>query len=239
MLKVGMGACLAMAALLGESATAGQGSSELLSRVDHLVYASPDLNRGIADIETRLGVKATPGGQHPGVGTRNALVALGPGTYLEVLAPDPDQPPPSQPRTYGVDTVRSPRLAAWFIKGDGIERLREAAVAGGVPYGAIMSGSRRTPEGAELSWRFTDPRVPVADGIVPFVIDWGASPHPARTAATGASLVGLRAVHPEAQRVREMLRELRLDLPVAPGPTPVLIAVVDGLRGRVELRSDQ
>ena len=59
------------------------------------------------------------------------------------------------------------------------------------------------------------------------------------TLAHGASLVGLRAVHPETERVRAMLRELRVDLPVAPGPKPVLIAVIDGLHGRGELRSDQ
>jgi dipeptidyl aminopeptidase/acylaminoacyl peptidase len=53
-------------------------SDELVSRVDHLVYITPDLNRGIEEIEKLLGVRATPGGQHIGYGTRNALIALGP-----------------------------------------------------------------------------------------------------------------------------------------------------------------
>jgi hypothetical protein len=216
-----------------------QDSGDLLSRVDHLVYASPDLDRGIADIEARLGVHATPGGQHPGVGTRNALVALGPATYLEILAPDPGQPAPPEPRTYGVDSVTAPRIAAWFVKGENLERLRSSAAAGGIPYGAIRSGSRKTPDGTLLAWHFTDPRVPVADNIVPFVIDWGTSPHPARTAAKGARLVGLRAEHPDAPRVQAMLRRLHVDLPIASGPRPLFIAVIDSPRGRVELRSDQ
>ena len=61
--------------------------------IDHLVYATPDLDLGIDTIERLLGVRATPGGQHLGAGTRNALVALGPGTYLEIVGPDPANSP--------------------------------------------------------------------------------------------------------------------------------------------------
>lgn len=88
----------------------------------------------------------------------------------------------------------------------------------------------------KLSWRYTDPRTVLADGLIPFFIDWGQSPHPARTAAPGASLIALRAEHPNWQRVQRRLRELGLDLPVQPGATPALVATIDGPRGRVELR---
>ena len=42
--------------------------------------------------------------------------------------------------------------------------------------------------------------------------------------------------HPDARRVEDVLRQLGLDLPVAPGAAPALVEVVDGPRGRVELR---
>jgi len=227
---------LVVLALLTRNVAEQKASAQLISRVDHLVYATPDLNRGVEEIEKLLGVRPTAGGQHPRLGTRNALVALGPTTYLEILAPDPDQPPPEVPRPFGLDGLKESRLVAWFVKGRDLERLRGEAVRKGVPLGEVKSGSRRRPDGVLLSWQFTDPWAPVADGIVPLFIDWGDSDHPARTAAKGATLVSLRAEHPDVRGVRGMLRHLGLDLPVKQGQSPRLIAVIEGPRGRVELR---
>jgi hypothetical protein len=211
-------------------------TSESLSRVDHLLYATPDLDRGVEEIEKRLGVRATPGGRHPGMGTRNALIALGPTSYLEIIAPDPDQAPPSEPRPFGIDALATSRLAAWAANGRDLERLASDAARQGVRLGEVIARSRQRPDGVLLSWRFTSPWIVIADGIVPFFIDWGESSHPAASAARGASLVALRAEHPDPAGVRRMLEALGLDLPVSPGPKPALIAVIECPRGHVELR---
>src|SRR5215475_5020004 len=139
-----------------------KGSMELLSRVDHLVYAAPDLNRGVEEIEKLLGVRATPGGQHPGRGTRNALITLGPATYLEIIAPDPEQSPPKTPRPFGIDGLKESRLVAWAAKGDDLQRLRDEAARKGARLGEVMSGSRRRTDGVLLSWRYTDPQTVLA-----------------------------------------------------------------------------
>ena len=222
---------------LGATRLASQAATgSVLTRVDHLVYATPDLQRGIDRIEQLLGVKAAPGGQHPGRGTRNALVALGPSSYLEIIGPDPEQPTPAQPRPFGIDSLREPRLVTWAAKGRNLEVLARDAVRDGVKLGEVIAGSRRRADGVLLTWRYTDPRTVVADGVVPFVIDWGETPHPSATATAGASLVGLRAEHPSPQPAQDALKRLGLELRVDRGNRVALIATVDSPRGRVELR---
>ncbi len=66
-----------------------EGAAGAVGRVDHLVYATPDLKLGIDAVEKLLGIQATPGGQHPGAGTRNALVALGPASNSRSSAQTP------------------------------------------------------------------------------------------------------------------------------------------------------
>jgi len=213
------------------------GQDNILSRVDHLVYTTPDLQVGVNTIEQLLGVRATTGGQHPGLGTRNALVALGPSSYLEIIGPDPEQPTPQGKRRFGIDDLEAPRLFTWVAKGSELDALAGKASAAGIGLGRVLSGSRRRPDGVLLTWRYTDPDVSVADRLVPYFIDWGASPHPSLTAARGATLVGLRAQHPDAPRVQKMLDSLGLTLVVERGPRPSLIATIRGPKGQVELRS--
>ena len=168
------------------------------------MYATPDLQAGIDRVEKLLGIRASAGGQHPGRGTRNALVGLGPGSYIEIIGPDPEQPKPDAARPFGIDGLTAPRLIAWAAKGERLDQIVAAARRDGVMLGDVTAGSRRRPDGLLLTWRYTDPRAVVADRIVPFFIDWGTTPHPAATAATGASLVGLR----------RMLAELKPGAPV-------------------------
>jgi Glyoxalase-like domain len=210
--------------------------SDLLARIDHIVYATPDLNAGIEAIEKLTGVRATPGGRHPGRGTRNALIALGPTSYLEIIGPDPEQPAPPRPRAFGIDGLKAPRLARWVVKAQSLEQLAAEASRKGIHLGEVTGGKRQRPDGALLTWRYTDPLVDLADGLVPFFIDWGESPHPAATAAKGLTLIALRGEHPDAAQVGKILISLGLDLPLRTGPAPTLIATIDSPRGRVELR---
>ena len=216
-----------------------QAADNLLQQVDHLVYATPDLTLGIETAEKLFGVRATPGGQHPGEGTRNALIALGPTSYFEIIGPDPEQPKPERGRRFRIDEIKSPVLTTWVAKGSGLEKFAGDAAAHGVNLGAVIPGSRKRPDGVVLSWRYTDPRTILADRLVPYFIDWGASPHPSATAAKGVTLLSLRAEHPDPGTVQKMLKQLGLDLAVAKGSKPALIATFDSPKGHIQLRSDK
>lgn len=211
-------------------------TTDPVARVDHLVYATPDLERGISEIDRLLGVHATLGGQHPGRGTRNALVSLGPNVYLEIIAPDPTQPAPTSPRPFGLDDLKASRLAGWAAKSANLDSTRQLALRSNVPLGDIQAGSRKRPDGVLLAWRVTSNGNTIADGIVPFFIDWGTSPHPSATAPTGATLLALRAEHPDDRRVQGMLESLHLEVAVTRAAQPALVAVIDGRHGRVQLR---
>jgi hypothetical protein len=221
------------------AATAQDGTNDGLRLVDHLVYATPDLDLGVRTIEGLFGVRAAAGGQHPGLGTRNALLSLGPSTYLEIIGPDPEQPKLSQPLRFGIDALRSPRLVGWVAKATQLDDVVRRADAAGVRLGAVVAGSRKRPDGVVLAWRYTDPSVVVERRLIPYFIDWGSSPHPAASAPQGARLVALRVEHPDAARMARMLKALGLALPVDSGPTPALIATIESPKGRVTLRGAQ
>jgi hypothetical protein len=223
--------------------------------IDHLVYAVPDLAAGVAHLERLLGVRASPGGCHPAWGTRNALIALGDASYLEIIGPDPEGasrteaqaaqarvPDASQegsrasrPRIFAIEALTAPRLVTWAAKGKDLPRLVERARRHGVDLGAARPGSRFRSDGVLIPWTLTDPFMPRAGGVIPFFIDWGVTPHPAASAAPGCALVELRAEHPDAEAVRAMLRALGIALSVDRGPAPTMIVTLTSPRGIVKL----
>jgi len=198
--------------------------------IDHLVYATPDLETGIRMLEERLGCRSTPGGRHPDWGTRNALFGLGPAAYLEVIGPDPDLPAPTQGRPFGIDALEGPRFVTWALKAPRLEEQVRQAAALGLILGPIREGRRRREDGSLLTWRLTDPYTVHADGLVPFLIDWEDSAHPARHLPQIGRLQHLRLEHPEPERTRALLSILDVDLPVFSGVTPRMSMTIRGNR---------
>src|SRR5438128_1021319 len=54
-------------------------------RLDHVVIRVYDLGLATADY-TALGFHVVPGGEHPALGSRNALIGFEDDTYLELIA---------------------------------------------------------------------------------------------------------------------------------------------------------
>ena len=87
-----------------------------------------------------------------------------------------------------------------------------------------------------LAWKLTVSPTLTEGGVVPFLIDWGATAHPASALPKACTLVDLRAEHPTPERVQAMITALGLELPVKRGSAPALIATIATPRGVVELR---
>ena len=186
-------------------------ATALEAKLDHLVYATPDLAGTVDRIRDEWGVTPTPGGSHDGLGTANALLAIGNGAYLEIIGPDPSQPDHVGPRPFGVDDVTEPRLITWAAAVPDLDLWLAWCTARKLDPGPAFTMQRTTPAGDVLHWRLTLPPGD-GDGVVPFLIEWpGATP--ATTAAPGVELVGFELSHPDLA-VAGQLQEYALPYPV-------------------------
>ncbi len=201
--------------------------------IDHLIIGIDDLDRGIAEIERRTGVRAIPGGVHPGRGTRNAVLSLGSSCYLEIMAPDPAQPALGWYRM--LPALRQPRLVGWVVHTSDIQRLAARARSAGFAIDGPASGSRARPGGKTLRWNaFTlkDDR----GGLLPFFIEWHPeSVHPSADAPPGCALERFLVRSPAREELARECAALGLAVDVETGPAPSLLAAIQGPSGRTEL----
>ncbi|MBU3064075.1 VOC family protein [Nocardia sp. NEAU-G5] len=219
-----------------------------MSELDHLVLATPRLSETVETVAHLTGLEPVEGGRHPGRGTRNFLLGLGVGLglghggYLEIIGPDPDQPEPPSPRPFDVDSLAGPRLVSWAVRVQDIDAAIAAVRAQGFDPGDASEMSRTTPRGETLRWRLT---AGSPTGLVPFLIDWGDSPHPS-FALPRLNLLRLTAVHPDPDAISARLRAISVDVAeaddaprtavaVRPGIREMLSAVVEGPKGAVAL----
>lgn len=177
---------------------------------DHLVIGAASLAQGVAWAEAALGVVVPPGGAHPLMGTHNRLTALGPTSYLEIIAVDPAAPPPTRPRLFALDDPamrarleRSPRLIAWVAGTDDIGDSLATACAAGANLGRAVAMTR-----GDLAWQLSIPDdggLP-ENGTLPALIQWRTGPHPAaRMTDLGLRLETLELRHPEPAKIDGVL----------------------------------
>ena len=202
----------------------------MTATIDHLVYACPDLDAAVAEITRLTGVRPQDGGQHPGLGTHNALLSLGDRTYLEIIAPDPAQPRTGDPLPFGLDHLTAPALRAWAAAPRDLDAAVLQARAEGFDYGDVVARHRRTPGDSELSWRMTTYPHDGAVDVIPFLIDWGKQRHPAQTAPSGLHLAEFRILAPNPEQIIRHLQATNIDLPVDHADIPALQAVLTGAR---------
>lgn len=176
--------------------------------IDHLVIGASTLAQGAAWCEATLGVRPVPGGRHGLMSTHNLLLAIGsadfPQTYLEIIAVDPEAPPPGRTRWFGLDQpalqsrlARSPCLLHAVARTDHIALRRRGLVDLGLDPGPCVAAERETPEG-RLAWNIVlrDDGAFACGGALPTLIEW-LGRHPAESlprspvSLTSAAIGGL------------------------------------------------
>ncbi len=210
-------------------------------RLDHLSYAAgPDGLHSTADrLGGALGEPFVDGGIHPRFGTRNMVLPLARGRYVEIV--EVLDHPASDKAPFG-QAVRARSEAGggwlgWVVSVEDItpieERLGRSAV----------DGNRHRPDGVELLWKQIGVKGLQADPQLPFFVQWlsDADKHP----SAGGGPISLAAVEiaGDSQRIDEWLglsvNELLDSVEfrwVAPHGTPgLLTAEFDTPRGPVRI----
>lgn len=124
--------------------------------IDHIVIAVTDLDQAMRDYEA-LGFTVLPGGEHPR-GSRNALVVLADGAYLEIIAfarPVPDF------RWWKVLNDAGSGLVDYaLLPADTLDADLARARAAGIEIDGPIDGARLMPDGTSIAWRSARPPEP-------------------------------------------------------------------------------
>jgi Glyoxalase-like domain len=206
---------------------------------DHLVVAARTLDEGARWCEATLGVTPGPGGRHPLMSTHNRLFNISsdafPIAFFEIIAIDPEAPPPGRARWFGLDDLdlsSGPRLVTFVASTTALAASLAALRTHGIDGGRVLAVSRDTPSGP-LHWQIAvrDDGAVSCNGAMPTLIEWGAR-HPA--ASMPASGVVLRSlVLRGVPRAVLNIAEVRF----ADDAGPALEAQLDTPRGLITLAS--
>ena len=173
-------------------------------RLDHLSYAAgPDGLKGTAArIGALLGEEFQDGGIHPRFGTRNMVLPLTAGTYIEVVAvldhPASDKAPFGQ--AVRARSELGGGWLGWVVAVDDITKVEERLGRESV------QGNRHRPDGFELRWRQIGVKGLQSDPQLPFFIQWQSpeEQHPS-AGATGDVRLGALEIAGDPNRGSDWL----------------------------------
>src|SRR5579859_3398240 len=146
----------------------------MITRFDHTVIAVRDLDTAMSSYQ-KLGFAVSQGGQHPGMGTRNALIRFGL-DYIELLTvDDPNQAIAA--RLAGralVDFLqqRNGGPLGYALASDGLEQEAERLSHTNLTIGEPFPMQRMRPDGHLLAWRLLIPNQVAWRRPWPFLIQW-------------------------------------------------------------------
>jgi hypothetical protein len=205
-----------------------------MPELDHLLWAAPDLEAGSKLIAQLTGVEPMRGGSHPGFGTCNSLLALDNGIYFEVIAPDPMQDLAGN-RGGRIAAQKRPGLMGFAVRADDLTALRKNAERAGLAVNGPTAMHRSRPDGTRLDWSILYLTHDFYGEAVPFVIDWGRTPHPSQSTPQGCRLRSFTVLHPDPEPLNRLFHQLGLSVAVGRGAHLGFLAILDTPKGEVTL----
>ncbi|WP_394749048.1 VOC family protein [Spongiimicrobium salis] len=206
-------------------------------QLDHIVYSVFDLDKAIEDFEALLGVRPIFSGHHSSFGTKNALINLTDGAYLELLAIDTANTAVLPPRWMGIDLLSKPCISRWALKTTAIEKDSRILQRHDEKMGQLVGGSRNTEKGKLLQWDLTLPLAAPEVELVPFSIDWSKSEtHPTQELPDmGCKLIKITATHPYPETYTSIFEQLDYHLTIEKAATVQLKMTLESPLGIIEL----
>jgi hypothetical protein len=206
-------------------------------KIDHIVYAVPDLDEAISWFESVSGVRPVFGGYHANHGTKNALVNLGEGCYLEFIAIDEENTKITPPYWMGLSLLGDKgRITRWSLKSNKLEYDSTVLKSYHPAMGFIIHGQRKTTSGKLLSWQMTLPLAEPLVALVPFMTDWQTSDfHPTDQLPEQCHLLALELNHPKPTDIQPTLDNLKLELKVNKSKKQSIRTILDTPKGEIRI----
>ncbi|MEM6800958.1 MAG: VOC family protein [Bacteroidota bacterium] len=206
-------------------------------QIDHIVYTVFDLEEAMNSFQQKLGVRPVFGGYHKTEGTKNALLKLDQGIYLELLAADDDNKEIAPPRWMGVDFLTQAQISRWALKSDNLQKDAEILQAYNPDMGQIKGGSRAVAGGGLLQWELIMPLSKPEVEVLPFMVDWSQTEvHPFdQLPEMDCRLEELYMQHPDPVMVKSCFEKLGVELRVDESDKIGIRAVIQSPRGRLEI----
>jgi hypothetical protein len=179
-----------------------------MRKIDHIVISVPDLYEAMDRFTEKCGIEVVYGGQHLSIGTHNALLNIGNGAYLELIAKDPNNPLEEAQKWMGLDLINDTTFTRWAIKSDQLATDAAILKKASPNMGAIFEGSRKKTDGSTLSWAMTLPLAAPKVEVLPFILNWKDSVHPTEDLAAGCTIESFEIWHPEPAVIQPVFAEL-------------------------------
>jgi imidazolonepropionase-like amidohydrolase len=203
------------------------------AQMDHILLGASDLERAMIEFERVTGVRPQYGGKHP-FGTHNALVSLGNGLYIELIALQPGaKPPPFFPQLAALENLtQNLTPIGWAASITAPQQTRQRLDSEGLHIGEARAGSRIKPGGTTLQWEVFELERQLRGA--PLFISWAPdSVHPSTTSPTGCKLQSFTIATPERDMVSRLVSILEISIPVLQAPTERFTLALDCPKGKV------